>query len=128
MDSDLPVRRSLADVVDLCGMEMAVALVAALPGTEIYVPQPDRLGPDHVLTLALGLDQARALAGIFGGDRLLVTRSLADQARVRRRTIREMKRAGSKVRDIALGTGCTERFVRMVTSAGDGDDGQGSLF
>ncbi len=129
MGSDEPIRRSLSDVVDLCGTAVALALVDKLPGTEQYVPTRRRLTPDHVLVRKLGIDMAEKLAEFFHGETIHVTRSFADEARIRRRIIFEAKAAGAKCRDIALRAGCTMRFVRMVLSGvdGDDDDRQGSL-
>lgn len=86
-----------------------------------YIPK--RARRDHPFVQIIGLDKMELLCREFGPGKIDIPRG----------TFRDLKKAqimetdGSS-REVALGIGCTERYVRMVRNTVEPAAGQPSLF
>lgn len=115
LPEDAPLTAVAAAVAELCGLELAAALVAARRGEVVYVPHTIAAG--HPLAQALGLDRARRLAEHFGGERLEVPMALADEAAARRRLVLALRARGLSTAQIAREARCTQRRVFQILAA-----------
>jgi Mor family transcriptional regulator len=66
LEEDFPA--SLAEVVRAIGIPAMLKLAARFGGVRVYVPQPGRLTEGHPLARLIGIDAARVLAKIRGGE------------------------------------------------------------
>lgn len=57
----------LQDIVRLIGLEPTMALVKHSGGLRIYIPTPERAGPEHPFASVIGIDNLLKLAGEYGG-------------------------------------------------------------
>lgn len=111
----------LADFAAIIGLAKALDLARARGGVRVYIPKTPMAGSGELAAI-IGLAAAAKLAAIYGGERLEIPRAegLLHSKRARIAT------ATGSVREIALATGATERWVRQVRN-GDDDD-QFTLF
>lgn len=109
------LHKSLMDIAEHCGEDLAVHLVARAGGQRLYVPASEYLTDDHPLVVAVGLDAARRLAEHFAGERLEVPTSLAPSAA--RPRVLALAAAGKKIREIAAACGITEVRVYQLLAA-----------
>ena len=122
----------LADVVELLGEGPMLRLAHEFGGTQIYVPQAARIGPEHPLARSLGLANAQRFAGAFGPGHLTVPLGpTAAGERCRRAAIQALSE-GKSNRIAARRAGMTTRGVEMIRARikrkrGDGGP-QGDLF
>lgn len=100
--------KSIADIAEVCGMEVAEALVQHFGGVRIWVP---RTWHATVRINAIGEEHAKALCAFIGGDELTVPKSLMSPE-ARHELIKSLDADGIHQRDIAMRLGCTERTVR----------------
>lgn len=102
----------IADVADICGIEIAQALVDNLPGIEVKIPK--RWSQNSVL-VHLERAMADVLIENFPGDIFYVpTGKGSTETRELARTLRL---AGSTNTEIALQLGITERHVRGLLNS-----------
>lgn len=107
---DLPQRlRTLAEMI---GLPATLKLVETYPGVSIFVPK--NVEPEHKLATLLGLDQARALSAMYGGENHFeVPRAVRAVRRLRDRALLADLQTMSQ-RDAALKYQLTERGVRKI--------------
>lgn len=98
-------RGDIADVVDLCGAEVATEMVERLGGLDIRVPA--ELSADHPLMRLTEPTRARFLKHFGASERLYIPRQLGSKADL----ARSMKRQGRSVEEIALTLQVTMRTV-----------------
>lgn len=121
---DLP--ESLAEVVDVIGLEQALRLVDAFGGVRVYVPE--RMTPEHILVRVIGHNSAWQLASHFGGEQLSVPRCVSGLRSVRNAQIRRERQAGASPAQLALRYGMTERQVYSILATSEPEqDPQQSL-
>jgi len=84
-------------------------LLERLPGCVVNVPL--RPNEQHILTRAIGLDAARDLSAIAGGDLLPVPRCSRMRRRIRNEKIKMDVDRGVEIHQIAIEHGITERTV-----------------
>ncbi len=118
----------LQEIAAAAGVQAAYDLVRARGGQRVYIPAPDKLGPEHWLVRACGAQAARAIAAHFsvgdmGCDVKLPLGSgssyLAEQ-RAREQALQAAIDAGRSVNDIVREVGvdrssvfrAKERFAR----------------
>lgn len=117
----------LAEVGDACGLAAALRLAADFGGTEIYVPLKMTAG--HKLINSLGRDAAETLAGLYGGDTILIPMGPTTTISRVRAAVREHLAAGVKsATQIARAAGCHTRTVFRHKNPGMKDDSQEELF
>ena len=98
---------TLKDVVSMIGIEGAARLIGAFAGMRLYVPHAPE--PDDSLSEVIGLEAARALAQIYGGDRIDVPNPTP-----RRIQIVDLRASGVSIDGIARELRCTRRRVFQV--------------
>ena len=112
---------ALAQLSEVIGEHLALALCRRFGGTRLYVPR--QIGEHHPIAAALGRDGAATLAAYAGGGDLDVPKQAARRARVI-----ALHSLGSLTRgQIALETCYSERHVYRLIKASD-DQAQPSLF
>ncbi len=133
--SELPDRAwftpLLNRIADAAGEKAALILAREKASQEFYVPAPEKLTPDHWLVALLGLDAARAMADVFGGNNMVLPPSIGGQKRKRADILAEMIERGYTVNKITAATGVARSTVyehRAKHRAAPKDDPQGSLF
>ncbi|WP_170181914.1 helix-turn-helix domain-containing protein [Phreatobacter stygius] len=104
----LPPR--LMEIAEAAGTKAALSLGVAYAGRRFYVPK--RLGQQHPLTQLLGLEAARKLVSLFGGETVLIPPALAGEARRRREAIIRMSAAGASQTEIAHALGIDRTTVQ----------------
>lgn len=97
-------------VLDIIGTEAATCLSIQFGGARLYIPQ--RAGPDHRLTLAIGQKAADEIIAAMAGDYLDVPHKLARDAR-----IVQLRTDGRTVAQISAAVGCSRRTVQSVLAA-----------
>lgn len=98
---------TLKDLVSMIGIEGAARLIGAFAGMRLYVPHAPE--PDDSLSEVIGLEAARALAQIYGGDRIDVPNPTP-----RRIQIVDLRANGVSIDGIARELHCTRRRVFQV--------------
>jgi hypothetical protein len=98
---------TLKDLVSMIGLEGAARLIGAFAGMRLYVPHAPQ--PNDSLSEVIGLAAARALAQIYGGDRIDVPNPTP-----RRVQIVDLHRNGISINGIARELRCTRRRVFQV--------------
>jgi hypothetical protein len=118
------VPASVSAVAEIIGLDAALRLADGLPPMpskpwmgHAYVPQPDRLHPEHVLVAVLGDDDARALAAAFAGEILHLSKCRSLSRAARNRRIDELRAQGLRAREIAAEIGASAEVVKKVLQA-----------
>lgn len=122
---DLP--ESLAEVVRAIGLPATLKLIERFGGVRIYVPQPEHIDEDHPIARAIGLADARTLAGIRGKERMELPRAARALRLVRDRALRRDYESMSESQ-CALKYQVTERQVRSIIGRAEEDERQTALF
>lgn len=123
---DLPA--SARDLAGLIGLPATLRLVEGWGGVmRLYVPKA--VPQDHELARALGLEAARALSRVFGGDYLPSVPRCADALRqARNRALLRRRAEGASPATLALEFGLTERQIwRLLAEAREAGVRQGRL-
>lgn len=102
----------LGTVIDIAGIDKAMELLRLRRGQIISIPQ--RPGPDHWLTLALGPEATRKLAWYYGGTHLRIPMGRSVKILQRDREIMALHGRGMSCLQIAMRFSCTDRTVREV--------------
>jgi hypothetical protein len=97
----------LKDLVSLIGIDGAARLIGAFAGMRLYVPHTP--APDDSLSELIGHDAARALAQVYGGDRIDIPNPTP-----RRIQIIDLRASGVSIDGIARSLHCTRRRVFQV--------------
>ena len=99
----------LAAVANRCGDEAAYRLVREFGGQERTIPINPR--PGQVLVERCGMDVARVLADLHGGEKI----AIPNGAMMRSKKLAILRASGTVSQIVKL-VGCTARFVRMTRS------------
>ncbi|HEY9212079.1 MAG TPA: hypothetical protein VIQ29_04400 [Ancylobacter sp.] len=108
---DLP--RSLREVAEYCGIDVALALVKEFGGGRIWIPGAWTSG--NILN-RLGEDAAHSLISAFANSSMDIPRSHLTPLG-RRRVILQLHAEDMLQRDIARQLGCTQRVVSAMLNA-----------
>lgn len=100
---------SYAVIVEVIGEAKALELSKARGGRALYIPSPDRLGPDTPVVQLVGVEAAEKLSVRFGGTRIDIPLGPGKRARVW-----ELREGGKSIARIAAEMRCTERTVYNV--------------
>lgn len=122
---DLP--ESLAEVVEAIGLAATLKLIQRYGGVRIYVPQPEHITEEHDLARAIGLEAARQLASIWGGERLPVVRAAKAIRLARDRALRRDYQSMS-ASQCALRYQLTERQLYEIVGRPEEEERQAGLF
>ena len=104
----------LREVERVAGFKAAMRLVNALGGLSILVPRDPE--PDHQLSKAVGLDLARKLSTLFGGDTIAVPRAHHYRTVLRQAEVCRRYRSGETIRALAKAYSLTERAVEKMVA------------
>lgn len=131
--SELPDRAwftpLLNRIADAAGEKAALILGTEKACQEFYIPA--KVKPGHWLAKLVGLDEARAIAEVFGGQNITLPPSIGGQKRKRASILAEMIDKGHSVNKITAATGVARSTVydhKAKRKALPKDDPQGSLF
>lgn len=97
------------------GLPAAQALANAVGGVETYIPVHP--AADHPLARLIGLDKLTALSLVFGGTKIIVPRGAQRNLKV------VLADTAGSTREVALATGCTQRYVKKVRAEIRGSGG-----
>lgn len=98
-----------AEIAAIIGEAKALELSKLRGGRALYVPSPQRLGPNTPVVELLGHAAAEALAQRFGGNNIVVPLSQGKRARVW-----ELREGGWSISRIAAEMRCHERTVYNI--------------
>lgn len=120
MPAKLP--KSVQEIADVIGRDLALHLVACLPraysvghaGGQVILYVPKRISPDHKLVSLIGWNAAERLTRIFGGEILQPATCAHLYRDFRDENIRRLLLEGHAVELIAEWFGVSERHVRGV--------------
>lgn len=117
----------LNKIADVAGVRAAITLGTEMAGQEIYIP--NTVNREHWLAKLVGLDEARAIAEVFGGHMISLPASLGGMRRKVTETLIRMIEEGRSVNQITRATGvCRATVYNHRSKVSDKDDPQGSLF
>jgi ABC-type proline/glycine betaine transport system substrate-binding protein len=119
----------LNQIAEAAGERAALKLGTEKAAQEIYIPA--KVTDEHWLAKLVGLDEARAIAEVFGGRNIVLPPSIGGQKRKRADILAEMIERGYTVNKITAATGVARSTVydhRAKHKAPPKDDPQGSLF
>lgn len=120
-------RISVDRMINLLGVNDAMALAARCGGTVVYVPCEKV--PESVLARTVGADVAARLAEHYGGADLSIPLCAAILRKERDIELRERYAAGTSASRLAREFRMTERNVWYILARDPlDDDSQGSLF
>ncbi|MGO1161714.1 LuxR C-terminal-related transcriptional regulator [Brucella sp. C7-11G] len=110
-------------IADAAGERAALILAREKACQKIYIPVD--VSDDHWLVSLIGIDAAKALCELFGGNKLEIPPALAGDKRRRAMAIAEMLDKGYSTNVIARSLGVTHKTVQLHRRKTD--DGQGTL-
>ena len=100
------------ELAEMLGREGLRALSAERGGRRAMIPRA--VPPGHWIEKAVGREAADRLAFHFGGCRLYIPNCSADRFAERDRRIREARRGGRSVAQIAAAEGLSDRRVWQI--------------
>lgn len=121
---------SVLELVDVVGIEAALAIVEARGGVRFYVPYT--ASPDHWLVGVIGMLALEKLAAYYQGEEIEVPRCATALRAAREQQIAAEHSGGDSNATLARRYGYTERGIRKlrrrVEAQQDEDERQGGLF
>jgi hypothetical protein len=114
--------RSVQEIADVIGRDLALKLVESLPRAyspchpsgQVILYVPKYLRPDHHLVALLGWEAARRLAHTFGGEMLMPAICYGLRSGERNSAILSMRASGATQQDIAREFRVSARHVRNI--------------
>lgn len=113
---------TLAEMARVTTPAVAMKIAERFGGTRIYLPRQPEAESD--LARLIGLPAARALGKHYGGELVEVPRASAVCRALRNNKIRQRRRSGTSVKELARDGAMTERQVRRICNAGSQHTGQ----
>ena len=107
MTATAPLPGVLAEIAEVAGVDVAIAVSLAYGGDWLHIPKPDYLArhPAHELVTSLGDEAARSVAARIGGGSIYIPMA-------RRACACHLAREGVPVRAIAGRLGMSPTAVR----------------
>jgi hypothetical protein len=102
----------LRDLIDVVGLEPALAFVKKFGGVRYAVPK--KLSEQHELARLMGFDAAQKMVDMYRGEYLVFPKYDAAAMQVRHYEVKVLDAKGESTRNIALQTGYTERMVNYL--------------
>ena len=109
---DKELTKSIRDVADTLGVDVAEALVKKFPGNRVYVPR--RLKKHHEVVKRLGRETAERLASVYAGIEIDVPMHLYNEEKARRLLVITLRGKRYTISQIAREAKCTERRVSQI--------------
>lgn len=106
--------RTLAEIVEACGHQAAIALTRAFGGRQLSVPSASRINDDHPIALCIGLTAARKLANAKGGERLEIPSEVNSVLELRNEAVVLAFDRGDSIRSIGFDHGLSRKWVRSI--------------
>ena len=118
----------LARFVELIGIDATMRIVGRFGGAPLYLAAEPR--PDGPLAMLIGWPAARLLGGEFAGEHPTIPKAYVALQALRNQRLRDDRRAGRSLRQLALRYGLTQRRVCQILAADDSvePDANGRLF
>jgi hypothetical protein len=127
---DLPTHLlppKLREIAEYCGIETAMLLLEHAGGRYVSVPLPEHLHALHQLVEWLGVERASVFCRQYAGELIQVPKAAAAIRAIRDRKIREDRRAGASMSNLARRYGLTHRQITNIVGQ-ESDDRQFDLF
>jgi Mor family transcriptional regulator len=107
---------TLAEMARVTTPAAALKIAERFGGTRIYLSRQP--ATDSELAKLVGLPAARALGRHFGGELVEVPRASAVCRELRNNKIRQRRRSGASMKELARDSSMTERQLRRICNAG----------
>ncbi|MDR0225186.1 MAG: hypothetical protein LBI66_02100 [Burkholderiaceae bacterium] len=108
----------LQDFERLIGLQATMALVRRWGGLRIYIPTPDKAGPEHAYAAVIGLQALQALAEEYGGlPHFQLPKATRALQALRNRRIAADYATSKTARQLAAEHGITEGQVGRIVAA-----------
>lgn len=121
---------SVRDLVEVIGLDAALAIVEARGGVRLYVPEAATV--DHWLAGLIGLEALAALTEVYAREEIDVPRCAGALRALREREIVAEAEAGASNAELARRHHYTERGIRKLRRRVEGETeanaAQGALF
>lgn len=126
--SDAHLPHILRELAEAAGLPAALKLAAQWGGQTLYIPT--RVAEGHRLAQVLGIGPARALARLYGGERITVPLGPTGAMREARRAADRAIAEGASANEAARRSGLTTRTIynRKARRREATASGQGRLF
>jgi hypothetical protein len=127
---DLPLHLlppKLREIADYCGIETALLLLEHAGGRYVSVPYPEHLHALHQLVEWLGVERASVFCRQYAGELIQVPKAAAALRAIRDQKIREDRRGGASMSNLARRYGLTHRQITNIVGQ-EADDRQFDLF
>jgi Mor family transcriptional regulator len=106
------MQQIVKDLAECVGLSNAIEIVRRWGGRELYIPKTvDGASP---LALTLGLDCARKLCSIFGGERLRLPAERNALLDLRNTAVMQMLESGKSMEAVGLEFGITRQRVKQI--------------
>ena len=106
---------TLSTLADLIGAESALHLLSCRGGEEVYIPGPERLTPDHWLSVTVGFNAAMKISDVYGRGILPLPMGPESGNRsALQRMVIDCAAAGLSTNQIVRETGLPARTVRRI--------------
>lgn len=118
----------LARFVELIGIDATMRIVERFGGAPLYIAAEPR--SDGPLAVLIGWPAARDLGSEFAGEHPTIPKAYGALQALRNRRLRDDRREGRSLRQLALRYGLTQRRICQILAADDPSepDPNGSLF
>jgi len=107
---------SLKRIAEWCGVDAAIKIWEHYAGCHLSVPK--HLPDDHRLVDELGIDAARSLSKLHGGEILSISKCQKTRRAIRDEIIRDSRGRGEQLATLARRHDLTERQIMVICSAG----------
>ncbi|MBK67903.1 MAG: hypothetical protein CMP22_07200 [Rickettsiales bacterium] len=108
-DNDLSINPTLGSITELIGKSLAAKISMDFGGRRLYITK--NMGENSPLAVSVGLDAAKKIANIYGGQEFTVPISLGKEAEVRK-----LCKEGLSASTIARRVRCCLSYVYRVRS------------
>lgn len=107
--------KSLQEIIEILGENIAMELVKHLGGRHLYVP--NAVSDDHDIAKAIGLEQATKFCQHFRGSALSIPKCKTYFNRKRNQEMIELHRKGEKIPSLVATFGLTTRQIRTILNS-----------
>jgi Mor family transcriptional regulator len=114
------VGRLEAALIELLGDAATGRLIELHSGEVLYIPR--HVSRRHPVAQEIGLDAARRLVAVYGGESLPIPTGHRRRLDARNRAIVEARRAGATVENLRRAHGLSRRTIYTIVAAAKGEE------